>query len=68
MVQDIVVNQDRADNDTTVVVVETYPTNEFYGFAVKNEGSELLMMAVNESLSAVRRAGTYDQIFSDWFG
>jgi len=68
VLQDIVVNQDRADNDTTVVVVETYPTNEFYGFAVKNEGSELLMMAVNESLSALRRAGTYDQIFSDWFG
>lgn len=68
VLQDIVVNQDRADNDSTVAVVETYPTNEFYGFAVKNEGSEMLLAAVNESLSKLRRDGTYDQIFSKWFG
>lgn len=68
VLQDIVVNQDRADNDATVAVVEFYPTSEFYGFAGKNEGSEVLIMEVNEALSAVRRAGTYDQIFNDWFG
>ena len=68
VVQDIVVNQDRADNDSTVVVVETYPTNEFYGFAVENEGSELLLAAVNEALSSLRRDGTYDQIYAEWFG
>lgn len=68
VLQDIVVNQDRADNDATVIVTETYPTNEFYGFAVKNDGNELLLAAVNEALSALRRNGTYDQIFSEWFG
>lgn len=68
VLQDIVVNQDRADNDDTVVVTETYPTNEFYGFAVKNDGSDALLAAVNESLSKLRRDGTYDQIYAEWFG
>ena len=67
ILQDIVVNQDRVDNDNTVTVVETYPTNEFYGFAVKNDGSEILLAEVNETLSKLRRDGTYDSLFNAWF-
>ncbi|HZJ47951.1 MAG TPA: transporter substrate-binding domain-containing protein, partial [Acidimicrobiia bacterium] len=68
ILQDLVVNGGRLTEDTTVSVVETYPTNELYGFAFKNQGDEMLAAAVNEALSAVRRAGTYDQIWSNWFG
>ncbi len=68
ILQDIVVNGERMVTDETVTVVETYPTNEFYGFATKNEGSEQLLAEVNEALSKLRRDGVYDQIFNDWFG
>lgn len=67
VLQDIVVNQDRADNDSTVTVVATFPTDEFYGFAVKETGSEALLEAVNEALATLRSNGTYDDIYNDWF-
>ena len=68
LLQDIVVNGERLLTDDTVTLAEFYPTNEFYGFAVGNEGSETLLAQVNEALWALRRDGTYDQIFNDWFG
>lgn len=68
ILQDIVVNGERMVTDETVTVVETFPTNEFYGFAAKNTGSELLLAEVNEALSKLRRDGVYDQIYNDWFG
>ncbi len=67
VLQDIVVNQDRVLNDDTVAVVETYPTDENYGFAVKEEGAEDLLEAVNAALQAVRDSGAYDTLFDEWF-
>ncbi|MFQ5967031.1 MAG: transporter substrate-binding domain-containing protein [Acidimicrobiia bacterium] len=68
ILQDIVVNGERLLTDPTVTLAEFYPTNEFYGFAVANEGSEILLAQVNEALWKLRFDGTYDQIFADWFG
>jgi len=67
VLQDIVVNQGRALEDTTVVVVETFPTDESYGFAVAEEGSEALLDAVNGALATLQGDGTYDAIYDEWF-
>lgn len=68
ILQDIVVNQGRALEDDTVEVVETYPTDEQYGFAVKEEGKEALLEAVNQALATLQDNGTYDQLYEEWFG
>jgi polar amino acid transport system substrate-binding protein len=67
VLQDIVVNGERILNDETTTVVETYPTDEFYGFAVKEEGKETLLEAVNASLQTIRDSGAYDDLFDEWF-
>lgn len=67
VLQDIVVNQAAADENEGFVVVETYTTDEQYGFAVQEEGSEELLDAVNASLETVRDDGTYDEIFDEFF-
>jgi polar amino acid transport system substrate-binding protein len=64
---DIVGNQGVADEDDTVTVVETFTTDEQYGFAVKEEGSEGLLEAVNASLATFQEDGTYDDIQANWF-
>jgi polar amino acid transport system substrate-binding protein len=64
---DIVGNQGVADEDDTVTVVETYATDESYGLAVKEEGSEALLEAVNASLAQFEEDGTYDEIYASWF-
>lgn len=67
VLQDLVVNQGRVIDDDSVEVVETYPTDEQYGFAAE-EGNTELTGAVNESLSTLREDGTYDELFEEWFG
>jgi polar amino acid transport system substrate-binding protein len=67
VLQDIVTNGDYALNNEGASVIETYPTEEFYGFAVKEEGAEALLAAVNASLAKFEDDGTYDQIYADWF-
>ena len=66
--QDIVVNGDAALSNPTLTIDETYPTDEFYGFAVREEGKEALLEAVNDALATLRDNGTYDRIYADWFG
>ncbi|MDJ0960931.1 MAG: transporter substrate-binding domain-containing protein [Acidimicrobiia bacterium] len=67
VLQDIVPNAAQALDDDTVEVVETYPTQEEYGFAVQEEGKEALLEAVNEALQKLRDDGDYDDIYDDWF-
>ncbi len=67
VLQDIVVNQGRALEDDTVEVVETYPTDEQYGFAMQKEDEEL-QQAINDALSSLQDDGTYDDIYDEWFG
>ncbi len=67
VLQDIVVNGDAAFNDDGLTIAEIYPTNEFYGLAVQEDGKETLLTAVNASLAKLRDDGTYDDIFNDFF-
>lgn len=66
VLQDIVVNQGRALEDDTVHVVETYPTDEQYGFAVE-EGNADLLAAVNGALAKLMSDGTYASLYGEWF-
>lgn len=67
ILQDFPVNAYRATQDDGVKVVEEYPTDEQYGFAVE-KGNTQLLDALNEGLAAVRESGQYDTIFASYFG
>lgn len=67
VLQDLGPNADAASKDDSVVVIETYPTEENYGFAVEEEGKEDLLEAVNEALQTLRNSGTYDEIYGRYF-
>ncbi len=67
ILQDLPVNAERLVGDDTLTIVETYPTEEKYGFAVKEEGKEALLEAVNDALATLRDNGTYDEIYDAWF-
>lgn len=68
VLQDIVPNADYALNNAGVTLAETYPTAETYGFAIKEEGAEDLLAAVNAALKTLRDDGTYQSVWNDWFG
>lgn len=64
VIQDLPVNVEEAQKGAATVV-ETYPTEEFYGIAFA-KGSELVA-PVNEALAELRADGTYDELFERWF-
>jgi polar amino acid transport system substrate-binding protein len=65
ILQDLPVNAGRAFEDDSVIVVETYPTDESYGFAVE-KGSDL-KGELDDALEAVRESGRYDEIYEKFF-
>jgi ABC-type amino acid transport substrate-binding protein len=67
LLQDLPVNGYRTTQNPDLVVVETYPTDEQYGFLVESGNTELLD-DLNAQLEAVRDDGTYDEIYEEWFG
>lgn len=67
ILQDLPVNGYRSTQDDTVVVIETYPTEEQYGFAVKKGATETLAF-INSGLDALREDGTFDSIYATYFG
>ena len=68
VITDLVGNQGYADDNAGVgQVIETYSTDEEYGLAVQEEGSEALLEAINATLAEFRSDGTYDAIFAEWF-
>lgn len=68
VLQDIVPNAEYFLNNDGVSLAESYPTDETYGFATKEEGAEAVLEAVNEALQALRDNGTYADVYADWFG
>ena len=66
VLQDLPVNLEHTQ-DGGYEIVEDYDTEESYGFAVKEEGSEDLLAAVNENLQALRDDGQYDKIYDKYF-
>ena len=67
VITDLVGNQGYVDDTGGAMVIESYATDEFYGFAVQEEGAEDLLAAVNESLAKLQGNGTYDAIYAEWF-
>lgn len=65
ILQDLPVNAGRVAEDDSVAVVETFPTEEQYGFAVE-KGSDL-KADLDEALATVRENGTYDLIYEKYF-
>ncbi len=64
LLQDLPVNLDHT-KDGEFEVVETYETDEQYGFAVKTGNS--LVDDVNGALEDMREDGTYDEIYDKYF-
>lgn len=67
ILQDLPVNIERAEANGDIEVVETYETDENYGFAFPEEGAEDLIDAVNDALQTLRDNGTYDEIYNEYF-
>ena len=65
LLQDLPVNIEHT-KDGEFKIVEQYSTGEEYGFAVKQDNTEL-RDAINEQLSAMREDGTYDEIYNQYF-
>ena len=65
LLQDLPVNVEHV-KDGGFEIVEEYETDEQYGFAVKQDNTELLD-AVNEQLQTLRDDGTYDKIYDEYF-
>ncbi len=66
LLQDLPVNLEHM-KDGKFEIVEQYETGEQYGFAVREEGSEALLEAVNEELQKLRDNGTYDDLYNKYF-
>ncbi|CAN5125820.1 hypothetical protein BH20ACT3_BH20ACT3_04450 [soil metagenome] len=65
ILQDLPVNAGRVAEDDSTAVVETFATDEEYGFAVA-QGSDL-KAELDEALATVRDDGTYDALFEKYF-
>lgn len=68
LLQDQPVNHEHEVADANYKIVETYDTNEQYGFAFAKGKNPVLLAAVNEQLAALRADGTYDTIYKKYFG
>jgi polar amino acid transport system substrate-binding protein len=66
VLQDLPVNL-RHTEEGAFTIVEEYDTNEQYGFAVQEEGSEALLKGVNKELAELRENGTYQKIYDKYF-
>jgi polar amino acid transport system substrate-binding protein len=66
LLQDLPVNINHTE-DGEFKIVEEYETDEAYGFAVREEGSEALLESVNEQLQELRDSGRYQEIYDEYF-
>lgn len=66
VLQDLPVNLGHTE-DGKFEIVQEFETDEQYGFAVKEEGKEALLDAINEELSALRDSGKYQELYDKYF-
>jgi polar amino acid transport system substrate-binding protein len=66
VLQDLPVNLEHTQGGD-FTIAEEYPTDESYGFAVAEEGSEALLESVNAQLAELRDNGTYQEIYDKYF-
>ncbi|WP_298324957.1 basic amino acid ABC transporter substrate-binding protein [Haloactinopolyspora sp.] len=67
ILQDYPPNYVHAQDDPNFEIVETYETDEQYGFAFPKGENQALQDAVNEQLQALRDDGTYDELYAEYF-
>jgi polar amino acid transport system substrate-binding protein len=67
ILQDEPVNGAFADGNEGFEVVETYDTDENYGFAFEKDRPDDLVSVINSGLQEVRDAGRYDELFEQYF-
>ncbi|WP_129667513.1 transporter substrate-binding domain-containing protein [Phytoactinopolyspora endophytica] len=67
ILQDFPVNDEHAQADEGYEIVETYETDEQYGFAFPKDEKPALLEAVNAQLQELRDNGTYDEIYDSYF-
>lgn len=65
VVQDLPANGYRAQESDAYAVVETYTTDEDYGFATSQD-NEALIEEVNTALADIREEGIWDELFAEW--
>ncbi len=68
ILQDQPVNHTHEVADASYKIVETYNTNEQYGFAFAKGKKPALLAAVNEQLTSMRADGSYDTLYKKYFG
>ncbi len=66
LLQDLPVNLGHTE-EGAFTIAEELPTDEQYGFIMSKEGSEELVAAVNEQLTALRDDGRYQEIYDSYF-
>ena len=68
VINDLPISQDVVkDESRGLVIVQEIQTDESYGFAFSKDDA-VLRDAVNWALAEVIADGTYDEIYTDWFG
>jgi polar amino acid transport system substrate-binding protein len=67
ILQDLPVNAERATQDDSLIIVETFPTGEQYGFATAEDSEPALLEGINEALQTLRDNGTYDDLYAEYF-
>lgn len=68
ILQDQPVNHTHEKADANYKIVETYKTDEQYGFALAKGKNPELLAAINAQLKAMRADGTYDTLYKKYFG
>ncbi len=70
IVQDLPVVSEwlKDDANADYEIVANLDTGEQYGFAVKKDGNDELLAAVDEAITTAKEDGTYDELFAKWIG
>jgi polar amino acid transport system substrate-binding protein len=68
ILQDQPVNHVHEVADASYKIVETYNTDESYGFALAKDKKPELLAAINAQLKAMRADGSYDTLYKKYFG
>ncbi|MGC3993166.1 MAG: transporter substrate-binding domain-containing protein [Propionicimonas sp.] len=68
ILQDQPVNHTHEVADPSYKIVETYNTDESYGFAYAKGKKLELQKAVNDQLTAMKSDGSYDALYKKYFG
>ena len=67
ILQDQPVNIEHEKADSAYKIVETYDTEESYGFAFAKGEKDALVDAVNTALQELRDSGEYQKIYDSYF-